>query len=74
MSSYKFVTNYDDWEGIYDIDGLLIDEGHVVDFIRLFNESRLDPSFKIEEIEILGEWLGVEGNPPRTFKEFEEKV
>lgn len=73
MSSYKFVTNYDDWEGLYDVDGLLIDEGHEVNFIRLFNEGRLDSSYKINEVEVVGEWLQWEGNLPPTFKEFEQK-
>ncbi len=66
MSTYKFVTNYDDWEGIYDLDGTLIEEEHILNFIRLFNEGWL----KIEEIEVEGDWLQEEGNLPFKYEEF----
>lgn len=75
MDTYKFVTNYDDWEGLYDVDGLLIDEGHTLNLIELFNKGYINSikSYHIETIEIVGDWLAVEGSLPATYKEFKEK-
>lgn len=70
MSTYKFVTNYDDWEGIYDIDGILIAEGHHLNFTKLFNEGYLKSGHKIEEIEVEGYWLQEEGSLPYKYVDF----
>lgn len=67
--SYIFVTNYDDWEGIYDTDGLLIDEGHKLDWINLFNNGFLSKPAQIITVEA-GYWLQDVGSLPYKYEDF----
>ena len=60
-----FVSNYDDWEGVY-IDGKLFEEGHDADWLRVLEHlgHRIADSIYADT-----EWLQARGSLPKDIKD-----
>lgn len=66
--SAVFVTNYNDWEGIY-LDGKLVDQGHSLDLVQTLKRLGID----VRVVEPSHDWLMSRGRLPDTLDEVVER-
>lgn len=68
---FTFVTNHDDWEGLY-MDDNLVEEGHTIALQWVV--SHLNNGYsEWKQLVVEGEWLYDEGALPPTLTELLEK-